>query len=197
MPEHVSGHDYRRDGNHWLVELQVKQVEELFNNLDPLPFGERDLDANAAAYILDSVQELPANSPIAIRIYLPNPPDPGLQNLVSQTVSRYFTYRARVNRQRLKEQFRQGRVSLLVGLLFLSACLGLSSLFEATEFTGSQVLREGLLIVGWVAMWRPLEIFLYDWWPPLGRARLYERLARLPVELCGSPGEGSVPVTAT
>ena len=29
MPEHVSGHDYRRDGNHWLVELQVKQVEEL------------------------------------------------------------------------------------------------------------------------------------------------------------------------
>jgi hypothetical protein len=27
------------------------------------------------------------------------------------------------------------------------------------------VLREGFLIVGWVANWRPLEIFLYDWRP--------------------------------
>jgi hypothetical protein len=27
------------------------------------------------------------------------------------------------------------------------------------------VIREGFLIGGWVAMWRPLEVFLYDWWP--------------------------------
>ncbi|MBK8972145.1 MAG: hypothetical protein IPM37_12515 [Hahellaceae bacterium] len=197
MREHVSGHDYRREGDYWLVEMQVSQVEELFNNLDPLPFGERDLDANAAAYILDSVQELPDKSPIRIRIYLSSPPDAALQSLVSTTVSRYFSYRARVNRQRLANQFRKGRISLLVGLLFLSACLGLSNLFETLEFTGSGVLREGLLIVGWVAMWRPLEIFLYDWWPPLGRAHLYERLARLPVELCGPPSERKFPTTPT
>ena len=38
------------------------------------------------------------------------------------------------------------------------------------------VIRESLIIGGWVAMWRPMEIFLYDWWPIQGRRRLYDRL---------------------
>jgi hypothetical protein len=32
-------------------------------------------------------------------------------------------------------------------------------------------------------MWRPLEIFLYDWWPILGEKRLHERLARAEVRI--------------
>ena len=44
-------------------------------------------------------------------------------------------------------------------------------------------LRESLLIGGWVAMWRPLEVFLYDWWPIRAEARLYDRLAAMPVRI--------------
>jgi hypothetical protein len=32
-------------------------------------------------------------------------------------------------------------------------------------------------------MWRPLEIFLYDWWPILGQQRLYDRLSRIAVRI--------------
>ena len=28
------------------------------------------------------------------------------------------------------------------------------------------------MIGGWVALWRPMEIFLYDWWPIRGEVRL-------------------------
>jgi len=45
------------------------------------------------------------------------------------------------------------------------------------------ILRESFLIGGWVAMWRPLEIFLYDWWPILAEARLYDRLSAMPVRI--------------
>ena len=45
------------------------------------------------------------------------------------------------------------------------------------------VLREGLIIAGWVAMWRPMEIFLYEWWPLLRKGRLYEKLSRMHVEV--------------
>jgi len=44
-------------------------------------------------------------------------------------------------------------------------------------------LRESLLIGGWVAMWRPLEVFLYDWWPIRLEARLYDRLSAMPVRI--------------
>ncbi len=39
------------------------------------------------------------------------------------------------------------------------------------------------MIGGWVAMWRPLEIFLYDWWPIRAEARLFDRLSAMPVRL--------------
>ena len=32
-------------------------------------------------------------------------------------------------------------------------------------------------------MWRPLEIFLYDWWPILGEQRVRERLSRVEVRV--------------
>jgi len=40
-----------------------------------------------------------------------------------------------------------------------------------------------LFIGGWVSMWRPLEIFLYDWWPIREEARLSDRLAAMPVRI--------------
>ena len=32
-------------------------------------------------------------------------------------------------------------------------------------------------------MWRPLEVFLYDWWPIRAETRLFERLGAMPVRI--------------
>ena len=45
------------------------------------------------------------------------------------------------------------------------------------------VLRESLVIAGWVAMWRPMEVFLYDWWPIREERKLQDRLAAMPVQI--------------
>ena len=50
-----------------------------------------------------------------------------------------------------------------------------------TPFKG--LIEESFLILGWVANWRPLEIFLYDWWPLARRRDLYSRLSVATVEL--------------
>jgi hypothetical protein len=47
----------------------------------------------------------------------------------------------------------------------------------------AQVVEESLLIFGWVANWRPIEIFLYEWWPIVRRRNLYQRLSAAEVEL--------------
>jgi len=46
-----------------------------------------------------------------------------------------------------------------------------------------KVVNTGFTILGWVAMWRPLEALLYNWWPLLQRRRRPERLERAPVEI--------------
>jgi len=78
---------------------------------------------------------------------------------------------------------KQGRTSLLIGLLFLSACLLLSKALSGHEVdTWAAVARESLTIGGWVAMWRPMEIYLYDWWPLRQRGRIYDKLGHMLVE---------------
>ena len=45
------------------------------------------------------------------------------------------------------------------------------------------MVQESLIILGWVAIWRPMNIFLYDWWPIRAEARLLDRLARMDVQV--------------
>jgi hypothetical protein len=81
--------------------------------------------------------------------------------------------------------FHRGRVSLTIALAFLAAALAVGEQV-ARHFPDSRLavlLREGMLIVGWVAMWRPIEIFLYDWWPIRAEWRLFERLVSMPVRI--------------
>jgi hypothetical protein len=40
----------------------------------------------------------------------------------------------------------------------------------------ASIISESLIIVGWVANWKPIEIFLYEWWPIRRQISLYERL---------------------
>ena len=68
------------------------------------------------------------------------------------------------------------RLGLLLVLLLLSRLLDPR---ESAPF----IVRESLIIAGWVAMWRPLEIFLYDWWPIRRQVKLYRRLSEMPVRV--------------
>src|SRR5438477_2187145 len=78
-----------------------------------------------------------------------------------------------------------GRTSLVIGLVALAGAIALGD-FLVALLKGSRVgeiLRESLTIGGWVSMWRPLEVFLYDWWPIRNEARLSDRLTAMPVRI--------------
>lgn len=76
------------------------------------------------------------------------------------------------------------RAGLAIGLVFLVACIALRRALIANPLLVDQsILDEGLLILGWVAMWRPIEVLLYDWWPLTRRRAVLRRLAVIPVEV--------------
>lgn len=85
--------------------------------------------------------------------------------------------------RKLRLLIRRGLSSLLIGVLFLAAAIVAARMVGRLlgESGWGSLIEQGLLIVGWVAMWRPLEIFLYDWWPIVGERRLHDRLSRVAV----------------
>ncbi len=165
------------------IELSLRDVHQLFNTMDPSPFHEKDLDDDAAEFILSWAQEFHRPEPVALIVHLEILPE-GIdaQRLVEEAVHHYFAYRARLNGLEFKRLMKHGRMSLLVGLSFLVACfllLGFAAPKDGS--TVSRFFEEGLTIAGWVAMWRPLEIYLYEWWPLRRRGQILVKLSRMPV----------------
>jgi len=152
--------------------------------MDPSPFHERDLDDDAEEFIVSWAREFPRRDPVSLVVHVDQLPGHGdARHLLETAVHNYFAYRAKLNRHEFRHLLKEGRTSLIIGLAFLAACTLMSQLLRQRAGTLPIVLREGLIIAGWVAMWRPMEIFLYEWWPLLRRGRLYEKLSRMRVEV--------------
>lgn len=169
-----------------LIELRLRSVEQLFNSLDPSPFIERDLAHEAEEFIVSWAREHSRDAQLHLVIHLGVAPEASghARVEVEQAIRNYFAYHERLKRLELRELFRRGRSSLAIGLAFLTACLLVGRSIDPDDASPLlSVLRESLLIGGWVAMWRPLEIHLYDWWPLLRAAHIDARLAAATIEI--------------
>ena len=102
----------------------------------------------------------------------------------AKSVHQYFKQRALQSRRRLRDAVssrpHQPGDRSCIPRRIDAAGDAVASFLRDTRLAG--VIREGLLIGGWVAMWRPLEVFLYDWWPIRAEARLFDRLRTMPVQ---------------
>lgn len=169
-----------------LIEIRVDRLAQLFHTLDPFPFREKDLDQEAEDYIVGWARELPDRRPIRIAVHVREGDVRAADsNELNEAFHHYFEGRAVAVQNDLNELFRIGRRSLAIGIPILVACF-IAARFAAGYLLANPVQRlveESLLILGWVANWRPLEIFLYDWWPLARRRDLYRRLAAAAVEL--------------
>ncbi|MBI3899943.1 MAG: hypothetical protein HY308_16860 [Gammaproteobacteria bacterium] len=169
------------------VELRLREVAQLFNSMDPTPFHHKDLDPDAEQFIESWALEFPAGSEFRITLHLERVSQDDALGLVTEAIHNYFAYKAELTRRELHQLLRYGRTSLLIGLLFLAFCLFTAdALKKSAGGTVSTLTRESLIIGGWVAMWRPMQIFFYDWWPIVSRRRIYLSLSRAQVRIVPS-----------
>lgn len=171
------------------IEVRLRELGQLFNSLDPSPFVDRDLDAAAEEFIVSWARELPSHGELELVIHLAASAPAERAAGTEEAVRHYFASRAEIKRREFRLMVRRGRFALIVGLLFLAACFGLGEVVQPLlPATWGEFVELGLHIVGWVAMWRPLEIYLYDRWPVRAEVKLFERLARMKVRLNESAG---------
>jgi hypothetical protein len=180
-----------QDENHGkgVIEVRLREIAQLFNSLDPSPFHERDLDDDAETYIVNWARQLDDDVDIELVVHLPEAETHKARNRdLATALANYFSYRAGSLDGDLRQLLHDGRRHLLVGLSLLTVCL-VASRFVGAEFGGpvGALIEQSLVIVGWVANWKPLEIFLYDWWPIARRRDLYRRLAGAEVRIVSQP----------
>lgn len=173
----------RRKGQ---IDLKVDDPQQLLDMLDPFPFRERGLDADVDEYIREHADEVPRDMALAITVHLPpGGAESALAQSLPAVIQQHFRHQVEHRSVELTRLFSLGRKTLLIGLVVLGLCLlvgqSLVKLFPDSRLAG--VIMEGLVILGWVANWRPMEIFLFDWWPLVQERRLYRRLADASVKV--------------
>jgi hypothetical protein len=144
------------------------------------------LDPKADEFIVESARELCSRRPRELVLHLDQAiDDRDAQRVVGDAIRTHFARRSEISRRELRQLMRRGLISLAIGLAFQV------TLFVTAQTTGlltaesgfPTLVRESMLIIGWVAMWRPLEVLLYDWWPIVGERRLHDRLSRINVQI--------------
>lgn len=168
-----------------LIEMRLRTVMQIFNSLDPSPFHEKDLDPDAEAYITDIVQDFPLAQPMKIVIHLPcREAECEEARTLEHAIQNHFSYLEAAAARELRLKFRQGRVSLVIGIAFLLVMGVISTVISPYTHSGFAAwVAGGLLIVSWVAMWEPINTFLYLWWPIRRKQRIYAKISRMRVEV--------------
>ena len=167
------------------LSIQVRDIAQLFHSMDPTPFLNKDINPEAEVFIESWASEFASGSDFHITIHLEQrPPDVDPSEMLNAAIHNHFAYKAERTRSNLKQFLRQGRISLVIGVTFVTICLFAADYIGTLgTHTGTIIARESLTIVGWVAMWRPLQIFLYDWWPFWRKIKLYQNLGNAHIQV--------------
>jgi hypothetical protein len=167
---------YRTEDGFTCIDMAAKSARQLFDMRDPSPYRERDLDDDAVEYLLASAREIGRRAKLRVVITIDGERDPVLtEDVIVAAVRAHLEYERERQVRKVRELLRLGRRFLVVGVTSLVALLSaaeLTSFLPSSHF--SEILREGLVITGWVAMWRPLELLLYDWWPHVEQRRIVD-----------------------
>lgn len=164
------------------IQVHLQSLSKLFDAMDASPLCSKDLHPSVEEHIVGSARDLPSRTPLALILHVDQPPCTAHdEQIMCDAIRAYFSHRSTQARHRLRLHLRRGVISLMIGLSVLAAAL-IGSKFLG-EGTIASTLRETMDIGGWVALWRPMEMFLYDWWPILGDRFFYRRLSRMPIQI--------------
>jgi hypothetical protein len=176
---------YRKENGRILIEIKLSSVMQLFNSFDPAPFHEKELDSAAEHYIVDTVSDFPKKTLLKILIYLP-PDIAGTERAmkIPAAIHNHFQYKMLVSDRKFRTHFRHGRITLLIGLSFLTIALVARQYVSTLEnHIVAQLFADALLIIGWAAMWEPITVLFYELWPIIQMKKTYEKISTMEIEV--------------
>jgi hypothetical protein len=167
------------------VALELPSLDALFVSPDFEPLRGRTEEVSGLERLANELRPLP-RAPVSARIVLPSSErGANLENRCRVALRAVLDRRLERNRNDARSLRQEGYATLWRGLVFLALCL-LGSRFVGNvpllPGFAERFVDEGLVIAGWVALWYPLDVLLYQRWPLARERRLYEHLRDMRIE---------------
>jgi hypothetical protein len=173
------------------ITLPLRDLHDLFSapDFDPaaMDLGDDDLYEPGIDHLVSHLRggRLPKPGQLLL-VVRPEVVQPDLAGMARQAIDRYCRHKILESKRTLNELLWIGLKALQVGVFFLAICLVLATAIAGSNVApGSfgDVLTQGLTIVGWVSLWRPVEILLYEWWPLWRDVSVYDYIQRMDIAI--------------
>jgi len=168
------------------IRLDLTAIDHLY--VDPA-FSIRHPERSACSGVEQARRCLTSRrtrAAVQVHVVLDNPPsEEALEAALAAWPIRCQTL-AQEHRQAAAAVRGAGRLALSIGLAIMVLCIAIAAAidhFEPFPRLLNRLLEDGLIILGWVALWRPLDLLLFDGTAQLRHARIYEQLAESSVHV--------------
>lgn len=165
------------------ITLHVRRLEDIFFQSAILLFPKRLLNREIVQYIVEAADTIPEKTGIRLSIHVVEK-EHSREQEARKLIHKHFAYGSERTRSRVKSTLKLAFRSMLLGTVFLVIMLSVASAITAfsPESSLMSTIRELFVILGWVALWRPAELLLYEWRPYQKKAKLFRRLAESNIE---------------
>jgi hypothetical protein len=162
--------------------IRVTSMNELFWEFDARPVAERTLSGDARWSLLDEWERVRRSKPSHLTIYAPESERAETdEDAVRACVHRSLRAASGALR-RVEPLSRQEKVAARIGIAFLFLSIVVSTgMDRASEDVIVEGVAQGILVVGWVALWRPAERFVVEPVPHLFNRRRIAEFAEIDV----------------
>jgi hypothetical protein len=164
------------------LHLRIDTLDELLTTQNFHPHRHRYLQTDWVEWLVQEAADANKETKLTLQIEMQKAGAVSEETL-KQMIGYHFEYLQKKATLEKQNTLKQGYKYLGIASLFLLLMTIGYNLLEnwAPDNKFANTMQDALVILGWVAFWRPAELLLYDWHPFKNEAKLYERLAAMPV----------------
>ena len=173
-----------RTNNSPQLILRFDSLQEFLTTQNFHAHRQRYLQPEWEEWLVQEAAMLPKNSGLYLRVELPASEIIAADKLQEIIHLHFISLEQKAEREK-KAALLQGYKYLAIAIFFLLLMtMGYNLIdYYAPDNNYSNTMQDALIILGWVAFWRPAELLLYDWHPFKTSAALMKRLSALSVSV--------------
>jgi type II secretory pathway component PulM len=162
--------------------IRLDSIDALFWHFDARPVAERQITADVRWHLLDEWERVRALAPDSLVVYAPAAESATTDEGAVTTAIRSSLRSASGPLRRVDPLSRQEKVAAWIGVAVLLLSIVVSTAIgNASEDLLAEAVSQGVLVLGWVAVWAPASRFIVEVAPHVFNRRRYAEFAEIDV----------------
>ncbi len=159
----------------FIIKILVNAYKDLFNDLDPAPLKNRDLDQNLISYLEECSTDIPLRYKLSLQFVAEESIiDEDKERRTILGLKTYFNFVILSFKREIANTYRTSIIYVICAFLLITLSFYLGGI--STTHILIETLVEGLSIGGWVFLWEAIALIVFKNHETRLKCKRYERL---------------------